>query len=493
MSGAELRNRRQAWLFDELPRQAPPWLAAQRWFGGKARAVAEVAVEDVVWMPDSLGSVALVALLVDYADGPRPRRERYAMLAGEAAEAGAPTPGPWPGGDGRVTDLATSPGAVRALLAGLADGVVLHGAHGGVVRYGDASPAVRQLMSGAAPPVAPLGAEQSNTSLRIGESHVFKLFRRLEEGENPQLDVGRFLATVDFAAAPRLEGSLEYQPPGGRGCALGALEGWVPNSGDGWRHVLARLTEDGGADDLSPTTRHELEQLGDVTACFHAAMASRTDIRGFAPRPVTTEMAQRWRQHVKAQAERTMALLARPDPSWPRESAVLAEQVLDARVRLTAQLPVASAVLADGFDAIRIHGDFHLGQTLRTETGFAIIDFEGEPSRPLEERRRHHCALKDVAGMLRSFDYAAASAARTADGTGGRRASAMRQAFLLGYLSTADRAGGRFLPGGAGARAMWTGLFELEKALYEVEYELNNRPSWAAIPLAALARLAGRR
>ncbi|MGD9905760.1 MAG: hypothetical protein AB7U83_19990 [Vicinamibacterales bacterium] len=483
-----------AWLCAELPARAAPWLAGQRWFGGKARAIAGVAVEDVVWLPDDGDPVALVALLVDYAadgTGAPPRRERYAVVAGAASEAGAAALAPWPDGGGRhLADLATAPGAVRALLAGLAGGGTLPGERGGVVRYRDASPAARQLTGAATlPPVVPVGVEQSNTSLRIGASHVFKLFRRLEEGENPQLEIGRFLAAVDFTAAPRLEGSLEYQPPGGRGCALGALEGWVPNRGDGWRHVVTRLTGDGaGADGLSASMRGELAELGDVTAAFHAALASRPDVEGFAPVPVTPDHVRHWRRQVAAQAARTMALLARPDPSWPRESLALATTVLDAGPRIALAGPADDDVLADGFDAIRIHGDYHLGQTLRTDRGFTIIDFEGEPSKPLDERRQHHCALKDVAGMLRSFDYAAATAAGAA---GAASALQMRQAFLDGYRAAADRHHARYLPAGADARAAWTRLFELEKALYEVEYELNNRPAWAPIPLAALARLVG--
>jgi len=493
MAGADLpRDRLLAWLDDELPARAAPWLAGQRWFGGKARAIAAVAVEDVVWLPDDGDPVALVALLVDYAadgTGPPPRRERYAVVAGAAADGATAALAPWPDGGGRhLADLATAPGAVRALLAGLAGGAALHGARGGTVSYRDASPAARRLTAAAAlPPVTPLGVEQSNTSLRIGESYVFKLFRRLEEGANPQLEIGRFLAAVDFAAAPRLEGSLEYRPPAGRGCALGALEGWVANRGDGWRFVLTELAGGGAvADGLSAALAGALAQLGGVTAEFHTALSSRADVEGFAPVPATPDDVLDWRRHVAAQAERTMALLARHDPSWPRDTAALAATVVDAGARVAEQIPATPDVLADGFDTIRIHGDFHLGQTLRTDRGFTIIDFEGEPSKPLEERRQRHCALKDVAGMLRSFDYAAAAAAGAADsGVAGR----MRQAFLDGYHATADRHRARYLPAGADARAAWTALFELEKALYEVEYELNNRPSWAPIPLAALARL----
>jgi maltose alpha-D-glucosyltransferase/alpha-amylase len=492
------RARLAAWMFQELPAFAGPWLATQRWFGGKARTIAGVAVEDVVWLADDGAPTAVVALLVDYAPapgGPPPQQERYVLVAGVATSDGPTAIAPLPEGEDRyLTEVATVAPSIGALLAPLSGGGERRGERGAIVRGRDATPAARRLAAAPLPAVVPVGVEQSNTSVRIGDGHVFKLFRRLEDGESPQLEFGRFLAAVDFGAAPRLEGSLEYAPPRGRGCALGTLETWVPNQGDGWRHILTRLGAAGAiARDLANPLAGELAQLGAVTADFHAALASRPSFAAFAPAPVTADDVRVWHLQAATQGERTMALLARPQPAWPPEVAALARAVLAAGPRLAAAVSAAGPSIADGFDKIRIHGDFHLGQTLRTDAGFTIIDFEGEPSKPLAERRRTHCALKDVAGMLRSLDYAAATVGDggAPEGSSARMAAQMRAAYLDAYYAAADRHRGRFLPAGAAARAAWTGLFEVEKALYEVDYELNNRPSWVPIPLAALVRLLG--
>jgi trehalose synthase-fused probable maltokinase len=172
-------------------------------------------------------------------------------------------------------------------------------------------------------------------------------------------------------------------------------------------------------------------------------------------------------------------------------SARLAAAVIAAGPGVVRRLP--GALASPGFDKIRIHGDFHLGQTLKTPAGFVIIDFEGEPSKPLVARRQKQCALRDVAGLLRSLDYAAAAARGVAgdDAPEIVPLDALREAFLTGYYAHASGRGVRFLPADAAARDDWTRLFELEKAFYEVEYELNNRPTWVHIPLGALARLLG--
>lgn len=479
------------WLFSLLPGQMGRWLPGQRWFGAKSRSVASVAVEELVWLPAAHGPVALVVMEVSYeadASG-RAAPDRYALVVGVsrngrgaiAPVAGAP--------ELFLTEMATEPDAVRALLAGLADGRPAYGVRGGVVRFGDATRASRALVTSAPPPVVtPVGAEQSNTSVRVGAAHVFKLFRRLEEGRHPQLEVGRFLAAAGFTGAPPLEGSLEYEPAGGDACALGALEGWIPNEGDGWSYLVTRLaSESPAAETLSRPLADTLARLGAVTADFHAALAGNPSDAAFAPVPVTAAHAARWQEQAARQAERAIALLAAPQPSWPPELTLLAARVLGGGPHPSPVAPQTSP--DDTFVTIRIHGDFHLGQTLRTADGFVIIDFEGEPTRPLDERRQRHCALKDVAGMLRSFDYAAASTAVAADpAVRLRLSSRMRAAFLEAYMARSDHHDARFLPATARARAEWTSFFELQKVLYEIEYELHNRPGWAPLPLAALER-----
>jgi trehalose synthase-fused probable maltokinase len=484
------RDRLSRWLVDELPRHLPGWLVRQRWFGGKARAIARVEVRDVVWLPAAARPVAVVVADVHY-DPAGGGIDCWALLLGLAdgpAEAAiAPSPG---GGHAIVTDQAADGEVVRALLAGLlGDAPMPVGVRGGALVYADTTIDARQALSAAALPVRPLGVEQSNTSVRIGTTHVFKLFRRVEPGEHPQLEFGRFLAQAGFRATPRLEGSLVYRGPDGQESAIGVLESWVANEGDGWHYLLARLDAsrtdlDGRADLMA-----DLVALGETTAAFHGALASETRLEAFVPEAASTADAAAWRQGMLDQAERTIELIGQRLPALPAESARLAEAVIASWPRA---VPGPSAPLsAPGFDRIRIHGDFHLGQTLRTPGGFVIIDFEGEPAKSLAARRRKQCALKDVAGMLRSLDYAAAAAGLPAgdDAAAFAPHDAMRHAFLEGYYAHTTRHGARFLPAAAEDCDAWTSLFELEKAWYEVEYELNNRPTWTHIPLVALSRL----
>ncbi|MCC6992843.1 MAG: phosphotransferase [Acidobacteria bacterium] len=490
MSGsAGDRDRLSTWFRQELPGHLPAWLATQRWVGGKARAIEAVDVQDVVWLPAAARPVALVVVDVAYAPAGPGRHDRCTLLLGlddaETDTAIAPAPN-----GGYVTDQAAEGEAVRALLAGLLGGTAAVGVNGGLLVYADTTPDVRQVLSAAAPPVVkPVGVEQSNTSVRIGQTHVFKLFRRLEPGEHPQLEVGRFLAQAGFVAVPRLEGSLIYRGADAQESALGALEGWVVNEGDGWRHLLARLDACRQEVHVRADLYADLVSLGETTADFHAALATETRLDAFSPEPVSATDAALWQQDAQAQAERTFALLGQRLSTLAPDSARLAETVLAARHATAWQLPALDE--ATTFERIRIHGDYHLGQTLRIPGGFVIIDFEGEPSKPLIARRQKQCALKDVAGMLRSLDYAVATSALAAgvDVAEAAPPAAMRQAFLEGYYAQAARRDGRFLPAVAEARDAWTGLFELEKALYEVEYELNNRPAWVHIPLRALARL----
>ncbi len=492
MAGATAdRDRLSLWFRQELPRLLPSWLPQQRWFGAKARVIHEVAVQDILWLPAAPRPVAVVVTDVSYAPADSGSSDRCALVLGlaEGGADGAIGRGPGPD-DGDVTEQAATGDAIWALLAGMIGAPPVTGVSGGVLVYADTAPRARQLLSSEAPPlVRPAGVEQSNTSVRVGTTHMFKLFRRLEAGEHPQLEVGRFLAQAGFLAVPQLEGSLVYRAADGQESALGALEGWVANQGDGWSHVLARLDACRGDGHGRADLYAELVSLGETTAGFHAALASDTSLDAFSPEAAGAADAACWEHDVEAQAERASALLEDRLGTLTPEHAALATAVLVTRQGLVRPAPALDATT--GFDRIRIHGDFHLGQTLKTDGGFVLIDFEGEPSKPLAARRQKQCALRDVAGMLRSLDYAVATSDLAAGAAAAASAplDAMRQAFLEGYYAQADRRGARFLPSPAPIRDAWTSLFELEKAWYEVEYQLNNRPTWVHIPLRALARL----
>jgi maltose alpha-D-glucosyltransferase/alpha-amylase len=315
-------------------------------------------------------------------------------------------------------------------------------------------------------PISLLRGEQSNTSIRFGDSLILKLFRRLEYGPNPDVEVGLFLTEhTTFRGTPPVAGTLEYVSPDRGSASVALLQGFEPNRGDAWTTTLARVREvvDGNTSIIASVSA--LGQLGETTAHLHLALASGSG--DFGPEPITARDIETWRtaihQEVRAAAE------------------ALHQRGLPVDVDALLQR-------ADGIDALagslkaRHHGDYHLGQVLeRPDGSFVIIDFEGEPAKPLVLRREKRSPLRDVAGMLRSFDYARHAAGREAP-----RAEewyrAARAAFLGGYTASIAAYPGLVPPMLEAPLA----ALELEKAAYEALYELNNRPDWIAIPLAAL-------
>jgi trehalose synthase-fused probable maltokinase len=322
-------------------------------------------------------------------------------------------------------------------------------------------------------PVRLLQAEQSNTSLRFGEALILKLFRRLQFGANPEVEIGWFLTEqTTFDGTPPMAGSLSYLDPSGEEAALGLLQRFEPNRGDAWTTTLARVASVlEGAEVAS--TLPSIRRLGATTAELHVALASGTD--DFGPETITARDVEVWRQSLDAELDDVAHALAAH------------------HVRLDADLlreRAAGLSALEGSLKTRHHGDYHLGQVLERDDGaYVIIDFEGEPSRPLAQRREKRTPLRDVAGMLRSFDYARNAAVRSSSRSDAARAAgnwyqAAREAFLEAYLAVA-RGRPRLLPGDIGAPLA---ALELEKAAYEVMYELNNRPDWLPIPLAAFGR-----
>lgn len=337
--------------------------------------------------------------------------------------------------------------------------------------------------------------EQSNSSFRVGEQGILKLFRTLEPGTHPELEIGRFLTDrARFPAIPALAGWLELAVgisgagasgagAGGEQATLGVLQAFVPNEGDGWGWVLARL-----ADGRERETLPWIAALGRRVAGLHRALALDTDDDAFRPEPVDGEDLDGWVESAKAMARRALDSLDGAVSVLPAAVRPVAEALLARRaelpVLLQALLPVTAVART------RHHGDLHLGQVLVTPDAAdaVIVDFEGEPLRPLAERRARHSPLRDVAGMLRSFSYAAASAGQQGDRA--RQHALTRWAgeatgtFLDAYLAAAEGC-----PGCAATPEETVRLvrfFMLEKALYEVAYELANRPDWVEIPLAGV-------
>jgi maltose alpha-D-glucosyltransferase/alpha-amylase len=382
----------------------------------------------------------------------------------------------------------------------------------------------------AAPPLASRvgSAEQSNTSILYGDQLILKLFRRLQTGENPDVEIGRFLTEVaHFPCIAPLLGEIAITSASGEKTTVAMLQGLVANQGDGWQWFLEQLAGffTDAADLPAPPKAHVpsfLEDreplpealalagplleasalLGRRTAEMHLALATPTDNTAFNPEPVTAEDLTRDAQRIDAQITSTLEALKAKLSTLKDLTADDAALLLSRRINLFARANAITAQTAAG-QRIRIHGDYHLGQTLRTDRDFVLLDFEGEPARLLAERRQKQSPLKDVAGMIRSLSYAAHSGLiefRTshpdrAHGAGWDSITAWAvfwqdsaaSEFLRAYRETV--AGNPFLlPAPQQAQALLA-AYLLEKALYELLYELNNRPAWLRIPLAGILAL----
>ena len=315
------------------------------------------------------------------------------------------------------------------------------------------------------------GVEQSNSSVVLDELHVLKLYRRLEAGPNPELELLRALGARRFANAPRLEGALETTGPPVE-TALASVTALVPSLGGGWE-----LTLDSFADDASWLPERAW-RLGEVTASLHAALAANDTDPSFAPEEPSGETLGLLAAAIDEEIATTFS-------SLPEDDALgaVAHRSEDLRDLLQELAGAGPAGLA-----IRTHGDYHLGQVLWTTDGdWVVIDFEGEPARSLPERRRKRSPLRDLAGMTRSFAYAADAAIllRGVEPPAGWL-DACRDGFLDGYLSVSDE---RLLPPSRSGFDRLLALFELEKLVYELRYEARNRPDWVSIPVVGLLRM----
>jgi maltose alpha-D-glucosyltransferase/alpha-amylase len=474
---------------EAIPRLMPEFLPGQRWFGGKGRAIRDVTLHDLAWLP-SPEPAALAIAQVAYGEG---APDRYVLLLSWAAE---PRPGSTlgrsDGPEGRpwLIEAAGERAVAAALLRGLCDAGAIRTVGGGRLSYADVDrDAAERLMPEtlAAGDVKLLGAEQSNTTFRVGRRHVFKMFRRLEEGENPEAEVTRFLSrSTSFRGAPGLRGSVAHEAPGSPPGTIGVLEDWVENRGDGWSHAL-RLLGSAEGETVAPEVVRDLELLGGVTAAFHAALASSRSEADFAPQRFTEADRAASVAALRRRVAGTMARLRAAREGLPDAVRTVADRCLAVTESLASWSPPPVGEVGSRFEAIRIHGDYHLGQTLRTDAGFVVIDFEGEPVVSRAERRRKQPALRDVAGMLRSFDYAVAAAGIERNRE--KVIREMRRAFLAAYGEGIARAPAPVAPADPAASDAWIRFYEVSKAIYEVEYELDHRPAWLGIPLGGIERL----
>jgi maltose alpha-D-glucosyltransferase / alpha-amylase len=510
------------------------YIPQRRWFAGKARRMKSATVSDVVSVPGAEGYSYLTSIVVSYAEGDP---DTYMLPVAYANAAEAPhILERWPhsaiawvrnqGEEARglLYDALGPPNFAEAMLGAIARRRRAAGGTGTLV--GSTTRAFPRLRG---PETVRLEAqlsvaEQSNNSVIFGERLMLKVFRRLEEGVNPELEVGRFLTEkTTFTQIAPLAGSLEYRRAKGEPVTIAILQGYVPNQGDAWQYTLNTLAHFFTSPDLVgaqppamprnliEASRQEPSEvaartiggyldsarlLGKRTAELHAALSSDPTDAAFAPERITPGDQRSIYQSMSGLSLRATDLLRTQLNKLPADARDEARKVLDLESRIAY---ILKSFLARRLSTprIRVHGDYHLGQVLYTGHDFVIIDFEGEPTRSLYERRLKRLALRDVAGMLRSFSYASQAALRTqqppADGHVDLGAwarfwvDAVSATFLKSYLATAGSAS--WVPQTPDDLELQLTTMLLEKALYELRYELNLRPDWVRIPLRGILDL----
>jgi maltose alpha-D-glucosyltransferase/alpha-amylase len=519
----------------------PGYLKARRWFGGKARRLKSARLLEAIPVPLDGTDAYITLVQVDYTEGDP---DLYVLpLTAAFGEAAARMRDSFPHpllAELRRRRSARDPGEPGVLYDALYEKPFsalllelifrhrrLRGASGDIVA--SLSPGFRRLPQAIEGPLEPavMKVEQSNTSVVYGGLFILKLFRRIDEGTNPDLEIGRFLTErTGFIHTPPVVGAIEYRRKRGELLTLAILQSFIANVGDAWRYTLDALShyferalaqpeaQLGGEakpllallDEEIPVLARELigsylesaRLLGQRTAELHVALASAPDDADFAPEPFSTLYQRSLYQAMVSQAGRAFQLLRDRLPELPKGVQEEAQKVLglegEIRRRYRSLLQRKINTMR-----IRVHGDYHLGQVLYTGRDFVIIDFEGEPARPLSERRIKRSPVRDVAGMLRSFHYAS-YAALYGQVSGIRPEDFVPlepwarfwyawvgAAFLKTYLDVAKDA--PFLPRDRAELHILLEAYLLEKAVYELSYELNNRPDWVKVPLQGILQL----
>ncbi|HEU5362306.1 MAG TPA: phosphotransferase [Gaiellaceae bacterium] len=419
------------------------FITSQRWYGSKTRDVSEASVVDRASLRDNL-ELQLVEVVFDTGT-----HETYQLLTDQ-------------GGFDALGDEEQALELLRLVRAGetvaAQDGQVQFAQLAGHAGRGEPKEA-RLIVS-----------EQSNTSVVFDEELILKVFRRLEAGINPELELLHFLTEAGFESIAQLAGWYAYSGLQME-ATLGIAQHYIAGAEDGWERALDAIV---AHDEVFLDT---LRRLGEITGEMHTVLGANTADPNFCPEQTSAESLGLLTATVDEEIEQVFTML--PDDEPDLEPIRGRGEEVRERLRLLTNIGGAGRV-------IRNHGDFHLGQTLWAGGDWVLLDFEGEPARSLPERRRKRSPLRDVAGMLRSFAYAASAARvlRDVDAPPDWEERA-RAEFLDGYRQTVDLS---LVPSGAAMDKLLR-VFELEKAVYELSYELNNRPDWVRIPVAGIARM----
>jgi len=523
---------------DRLAATLLGYVQGRRWFRAKSRHVRNGAVTDLIRLeapseavrrgrpaqPDGDAPVLVAMLEVRYQEG-APELYVVPLCIVERGRAAAlPL-------HAVVTSLASGAALVDGLATGDAARALFEVAKGQrTVRgekgelWGSAGALVHQLSGREPLSVVVPHAEQTNSTLVLGARVLFKIYRQLAEGENPEIEVGRFLtAHGRLTSTPRVLAELSYRPAEGAVRSLGIAHEFWANDGDAWTAALADVRRwfdeqepaltplDGRLEALlaramkapptgpTPAFAPRAEKLGRRTGELHVIFASDAGDPAFAPEPLSSADRAALAERASSMLEKTMASLAALHNQLAADARTEADRILEAHRRhvitdLLGQFRNDSGVALK----IRTHGDLHLGQVLVRGDDVAIIDFEGEPARPLSERRAKSSPFRDVTGMLRSFDYAPEAVLRESSLPGTRSKYGPRArrwtndvsvAYLRGYFAAVGDA--PFIPAARDEKLALLTFHQLEKVIYEIAYELDHRPDWLPIPLRGLATLVG--
>ena len=527
---------------EALERVLSGYLQTCRWFDGKTKQVRSTRITATVPIPTNATLAYLTLVEIQYLGGgpesyllplafaSTERETELKQTSPNAIVAELRIKGKDQDTEGSLYDALFDAHFCKSLLHAIAHRRRFKGDLGTVVAA--PSKVFRQVCGASETALEPtlLKRAQKNTSVIYSDRLILKMFRRLQEGINPDLEIARFITEkTSFAHLPPFAGALEFYVGRGEPMTIGLLQGWVANQGDAWAYTmecLGRYFEEA----LERQTQTEplalprkpllhlidteiplfawevigpylasAALLGQRTAELHVALASDPRDPAFAPEPFTALYRRSLYQNMRTLADQVLTLLAGNIRNLPPEIRPNAERVLSKKKEVLDRFHV---ILEKKITAMRIrcHGDYHLGQLLYTGKDFVIIDFEGEPARPISERRTKRSPLRDVAGMLRSFNYAAGTRLKS----GGLRPENIPRlkpwadywclwvavAFVKAYLETTRLA--EFLPKSRDELGVLLDLYLLEKEIYELGYELSNRPDWVEVPIQGLVEILGR-
>lgn len=523
---------------EKLERVLPNYIKERRWFGGKSRDIRDIEITESVPVPEDDPISYHLLLKISYTEGlPDTYQLPVSFISEDGKEGKILEEYPQSviarigtnEGEGILYDAVFNEEFREVLLSLIAQNGEISGEKGNLTAYsGEKFEKLREDKEISTSEV--LQGEQSNTSFLYENTFFLKLFRRLEKGINPDLEIGKFLTeNTDFSHSPEYAGAIEYRERGSNPMVIGMLQEHVSNEGEAWDHaldavgryfesVLSEVPEDREVPDLPfslievdrdgiPPSIRELigvdfiefvRLLSERTGELHIALSSSND-PNFAPEPFSRFYQRSLYQSIRILVRRVMRSLKRNLESLPEDAEEEVERMLSLEPEI---LSWARSILKGKISAkkIRIHGDYHLGQVLYTGNDFIIFDFEGEPARSLSERRLKYPPLRDVAGMIRSFHYIAYNSLLKGGRTRPEDASVLEPwadlwyhcvsgIFLDSYLQTVRDSS--LLPDERESLEVLLRNFLLEKAVYELGYEIDNRPDWVRIPIRGIDFILG--